>query len=286
MNSFKVLTECPLIVMFLLQIYPNFLKKTLQNLLPLMINTLTLNPYPQQSSIPQEMKNRYKELIAAQVKTLSFVVYLLRGSIEYIKPYESTIANSIFSLLLRCPEDSLSTRKDLLIATKHVISSPDFRKCLFPYIDDLLNEQVLLGQGRPESIRHIAYSILGDIVQHVKDTLNLTQLGRVINLYTVVLHDFSLPVSTHITTVRLLLAVIDRLNILKSTTEGLKARSLLTQIFKSLVDKLGTLRSLIVKAVDINIKISSDSAKLEEETTYWLKRILALEEYRKYLYIY
>jgi transformation/transcription domain-associated protein len=141
--------------MFLLQIYPSFLKKTLQSLLPLMINTLTLDPYPQQRLVPQEKKNRHKELIAAQIKTLSFIVYLLRGSMEYVKPFEGTIANSIFSLLLRCPEDSLSTRKDLLIATKHVISSPDFRKCLFPYLDDLLNEQVLLGPGRPESIRHL-----------------------------------------------------------------------------------------------------------------------------------
>jgi hypothetical protein len=133
---------------------------------------------------------------------------------------------------------------------------------------------------------YIAYSILGELVQHVKDSLNLTQLGRVINLYTLLLHDFALPIATHNNTVRLLLALIECLNILKSTSEGVKARSLLTQIFKSLVDKLGSLRGLTVKAVDVNVKVSQDSAKIEEESSNWLKRILALDEYRKYLFIF
>jgi hypothetical protein len=46
-----------------------------------------------------------------QVKTVSFLTFLLRSYSEYLKPFESSIVKSVLMLLQRCPEESVNTRK-------------------------------------------------------------------------------------------------------------------------------------------------------------------------------
>ena len=46
-----------------------------------------------------------------QVKTLSFVTYLLRSYSDSLKQYERGIIDSVMLLLRQCPEESISTRK-------------------------------------------------------------------------------------------------------------------------------------------------------------------------------
>ena len=68
LSSFRVLTECPLIVMLLFQLYPRYISTTIPNLIPLMVQTLALRP-------PQAAVHRTRlactDFMAAQVKTLS-----------------------------------------------------------------------------------------------------------------------------------------------------------------------------------------------------------------------
>ncbi len=45
-----------------------------------------------------------------------------------------------------CPSDAAATRKELLIATRHILST-DFRNAFISKIDLLLQEHVLLGDG-------------------------------------------------------------------------------------------------------------------------------------------
>ena len=63
-ESFKVLTECPLIVMLLFQLYPKFIKPNIQQMVPFMMNTLA-HKAPKLAAKIQ--RSRYKDLIAAQV---------------------------------------------------------------------------------------------------------------------------------------------------------------------------------------------------------------------------
>jgi hypothetical protein len=65
-ESFKVLTECPLIVMLLFQLYPKFIKPNIHQLVPFMMNTLA-HKAPRIAARIQ--RSRYKDLIAAQVIT-------------------------------------------------------------------------------------------------------------------------------------------------------------------------------------------------------------------------
>lgn len=70
-ESFKVLTECPLIVMLLFQLYPKYIKANIPDLIPLMIDALRLAPQLQRNAegvVPVCLRGRYKEMIACQVR--------------------------------------------------------------------------------------------------------------------------------------------------------------------------------------------------------------------------
>jgi len=66
-RSFKVVTECPLIVMFLFQLYPRYVPQNIPVLLPLMVSAIGITG---PTEVPQTLKNVYAELKGAQVKVL------------------------------------------------------------------------------------------------------------------------------------------------------------------------------------------------------------------------
>ncbi|OAY67209.1 Transformation/transcription domain-associated protein, partial [Ananas comosus] len=136
-RSFKIVTESPLVVMFLFQLYTKLVQTNIPYLLPLMVTAISI---PGPDKVPAHLKTQFIELKGAQVKTLSFLTYLLKSYADYIRSHEDSICKSIVNLLVTCP-DSVSIRKvrELLIALKHVLNS-DFRRGLFPLIDTLLEE--------------------------------------------------------------------------------------------------------------------------------------------------
>ena len=81
------------------------------------------------------------------MKTLSFLTYLLRGFAELMKPFEDAISKAVIQLLAACPGDAVATRKELLVATRHILAT-DFRRGFFSQVDVLLDEKVLVGVGR------------------------------------------------------------------------------------------------------------------------------------------
>ncbi|CAN0546395.1 unnamed protein product, partial [Ectocarpus sp. 12 AP-2014] len=198
-DSFKVLTECPLIVMLLFQLYPKYIKANIPDLIPLMIDALRLAPTLQRGSdgvLPVCLRARYKEMIACQargcfmvlvgvgfVKTLSFLTYLLRGFTPLMQPYEKQISSSVINLLRSCPSDAVATRKELLVATRHILAT-EFRKGFYSEVDRMLDEDLLVGPGRQacDTLRPLAYSTLADLVHHVKDRIDLDQVSRVIQV--------------------------------------------------------------------------------------------------------
>ena len=68
-ESFKVLTECPIIVMLLFQFYPRFVAKTMTQMVPVMLNTLSLSPsFAPNAVVHPQQRQRYREFLAAQVR--------------------------------------------------------------------------------------------------------------------------------------------------------------------------------------------------------------------------
>ncbi|PXF40119.1 putative PI3/PI4-kinase family protein [Gracilariopsis chorda] len=75
-QSFKVIMKCPLLIMLLFQLYPQMVQKNIYVLLPLMVQAIQFEiPVQIFAKIP---KTTFNEFIAAQVKTVSFLAYLLK----------------------------------------------------------------------------------------------------------------------------------------------------------------------------------------------------------------
>jgi len=281
--SFRVLTESPLIVMLMLQLYPSFLKSNVPTLISVMVQALALRApsfqsivsasggaalppaaaaattAPGSSSSGQKPPSpplinkrlyysRARELVAAQAKTLSFVTYFLRSHSKELKPYEDRLATNVVALLTICPRESVSTRKELLVAMRHLLDSNDFRKGFFRHVDTLLDERVLMGAHHrfsdQASLRPLGYTALAYFVQHVRTRLTMTQMSRVVETLSRVLHDSSesttLPMSTQYTAVRTLLSIVDVIYHNKDPNPQI-GRDLLMQMLSTLVEKLAAL---------------------------------------------
>ena len=72
-HSFKVLTECPIIVVLLFQLYPRFVASNVPKFMPFIVSTLGLQ-IPPQARLAH--KSQYADFIAAQVK-VNGILFLL-----------------------------------------------------------------------------------------------------------------------------------------------------------------------------------------------------------------
>lgn len=245
MQSFKVLTECPIIVVLLFQLYPRFLSINIPKFMPLIVNTLGLQA---PKNARQTHRSSYVDFVAAQVKTLSFLAYMLRGFAEHLKPYQENIPKYVIQLLFNCPNESASIRKELLIATRHILAT-EFRLGFIAQIDHLLDEKILIGTGRTayETLRPLAYSTLADLIHHVRNELSISQLSKVIHLYSRNIHDPTLPFSIQTMSVKLLLNLVECIT--KKNEEG-KGRALLIRILDAFVNKFSSLKKIIPKLID------------------------------------
>ena len=275
-SSFRVLTECPLSVMLMFQLYPKFLRSNIPILINVMMEALSLRA-PPMNSIAQTGQSldayaervyfsRCRELVAAQAKTLSFLTYLLRGFSNDLKPYEDRLASNVVALMQTCPREFISTRKELLVATRHLLNS-EFRKGFFRHVDSLLDERVLIGSHHRYSeqtiLRPLGYTTLSDLVHHVRSMVNMAQMSRVVSTFSRVLHDSSmnLPISTQYTAVRTLLSVVDIIFHNKDRNPQI-GRDLLVRIMQTLVEKLSTLQHI----GDSNEDYNPEQKVIKDET--------------------
>ncbi|XP_043711461.1 transformation/transcription domain-associated protein-like [Telopea speciosissima] len=247
-RSFKIVTESPLVVMFLFQLYGRLVQTNIPHLLPLMVSAISVSG---PEKVPPQSKIHFIELKSAQVKTISFLTYLLKSFADYIRPHEESICRSIVNLFVSCP-DTVSVRKELLVALKHVLGT-DFKRGLFPLIDTLLEERVLVGSGRAcfDTLRPLAYSLLAEIVHHVRGDLSLSQLSRIIYLFSRNMHDSSLSLSIHTTCARLMLNLVEP--IFEKGVDQLsmdEARVLLGRILDAFVGKFSTFKRTIPQLLE------------------------------------
>ena len=205
MRSFKVLTDCPIIVVIFFQLYSKS-KKNIPKLMQPVLDTLNTKAPPHAI----ENKQGYTDFITTQVKTLSFLAYLVRMYPKVFASYQSTIPKAVISILSSCPNDAVPIRKELLVATRHILASSLFNGFLV-HIDTLLSESVLIGTSRTckEALRPLAYSALADLVHHVRMKLKFEQLSSVVSLYCRNMHDPTLPYPIQTLSAKLLQSLVD-----------------------------------------------------------------------------
>lgn len=163
MSSFKVLTECPIIIVLLFSTYRQIVQTNLVQFTPAIIDMLSLQGNTAGSKTlvisPDGEKHRvFADFLLAQIKTLSFLAYVLRGFTTFMRKYSSIIPQFVIRLLQDCPSDMSAARKvspftrchanmkELLVAARHILST-DFRTSFIDKIELLLDERVLVGTG-------------------------------------------------------------------------------------------------------------------------------------------
>lgn len=272
MQSFKVLAECPIIVVSLFQSYRNCVNKNVKLFVPLIKNVLLLQAKPQEKAhqdaeaqgtiftgVSKEIRNRaaFGDFITAQVKTMSFLAYLLRVYAQQLNDFLPTLPDIVVRLLKDCPREKSSARKELLVAIRHIINF-NFRKIFLKKIDELLDERTLIGDGLTvyESMRPLAYSMLADLIHHLRDSLSREQIRRTVEVYTKNLHDAFPGTSFQTMSAKLLLNMAECISKLEPKED---ARYFLIMILNAIGDKFAAMNRQYHNAVKLSAHYSQPS---------------------------
>ncbi|KAF2269491.1 hypothetical protein CC78DRAFT_612460 [Lojkania enalia] len=278
MQSFKVLAECPIIVVSLFQAYRNCVNKNVKLFVPLIKNVLLLQAKPQEKAhqeaeaqgktftgVSKEIRNRaaFGEFVTAQVKTMSFLAYLLRVYAQQLNDFLPTLPTIVVRLLKDCPREKSGARKELLVAIRHIINF-NFRKIFLVKIDELLDERTLIGDGLTvyETMRPLAYSMLADLIHHLRDSLSKEQIRRTVEVYTKNLHDTFPGTSFQTMSAKLLLNMAECIAKLEPKKD---ARYFLIMILNAIGDKFVAMNRQYHNAVKLSQQYSQPSIDAQPE---------------------
>ncbi|KKP04788.1 transformation/transcription domain-associated protein [Trichoderma harzianum] len=265
MQSFKVLSECPIIVVSIFQVYRNTVAHNVPRFVPLIKGFLSLQASAQKQAhddaaargdihtgVSSGIKNRaaFGDFITAQIKTMSFLAYLLRQYASQLKDFLHLLPDIVIRLLKDCPREKSGTRKELLIAIRHIINY-NFRKIFLPKIDELLDERTLTGDGLTvyETMRPLAYSMLADLIHHVRDSLNPEQIRKTVEVYTRNLQDNFPGTSFQTMSAKLLLNMAECIAKLPNKVD---ARHYLMMILNAIGDKFAAMNRQYPNAVKLS----------------------------------
>nr|CAH0103283.1 unnamed protein product [Daphnia galeata] len=182
--SLKVLQELPIIVVLMNQLCKHNVHQDVADFIPLIMTTITLQPSAQHKMNPAFNKEIFADFIGAQIKILSFLAYIIRIYQEAVAQQATLMVKGILGLLSLCPMEVAHLRKELLITSRHILAT-DLRLHFIPFMERLFDENLLFGNGwtTNESLRHLAYSKLADLVHHVRQHLPMMDLARAVHLF-------------------------------------------------------------------------------------------------------
>ncbi|KAI0129256.1 hypothetical protein F4776DRAFT_162016 [Hypoxylon sp. NC0597] len=280
MQSFKVLSECPIIVVSVFQTHRNIIQQNVKAFVPLIKSVLCLQAKAQEQAhaeakargtvfagVSPNIKNRaaFGEFITAQVKTMSFLAYLLRQYSSQLTDFLPTLPEIVVRLLRDCPREKSAARKELLVAIRHIINF-NFRKIFLPKIDELLEEKTLIGDGLTvyDTLRPLAYSMLADLIHHVRDSLLPEQIRKTVEVYTKNLQDNFPGTSFQTMSAKLLLNMAECIAKMPNKVD---ARHYLLMILNAIGDKFAAMNRQYPNAVKLS-KLYAQQAADQVPDTY------------------
>ncbi|ODN82926.1 hypothetical protein L202_01173 [Cryptococcus amylolentus CBS 6039] len=278
LHSPKVLTECPIAVVLIFQTYKSIMQTAMLDFYPLVIDSIKIQPEPQRLAhqeasekgeifvgVASGITNRemFAELVKAQVKTMAFLAYVLRGNQGNNRDYVNVFPEACARLLRDCPPEDVITRKELLVATRHILTV-DSRSSFIPYIDILLEERVLVGTGvsSREMLRPLAYSVVADLIHHVRNELPLQQLIRVVYVFSCNLNDSTFSSSIQTMCAKLLNTIIDSIYHKADTNEMSR---ILKGMFFTFLEKLSAMSDAHERLKGLSVR-EKEKGKLKEKT--------------------
>ena len=258
--SLKVLQELPIIVVLMYQLYKHNVHQDVAEFIPLIMTTISLQPSTQHKSNPGFNKEIFVDFIGAQIKTLSFLAYIIRIYQDAVTQQAALMVKGILGLLSLCPMEVAHLRKELLIASRHILAT-DLRLHFIPFMERLFDENLLFGKGwtTNESLRPLAYSTLADLVHHVRQHLPMVDLARAVHLFSKNVHDESLPTSIQTMSCKLLLNLVECIR-QRSDVENGPGRELLIEMLEVFVLKFKSIVKLQLPSLMGTTKNKTDSA--------------------------
>ncbi|KAL3231163.1 Transcription-associated protein 1 [Nakaseomyces bracarensis] len=257
LKSFKILSECPITMVTLYSSYKHLTTSSLPEFAPYVMNLLKIEVKPQGAANTDADKNEtgfttstpnvkdnaaLNDFILAQIKATSFLAYVfIRGyAANSLQNYISLVPDLIIRLLQDCPPELPSARKELLHATRHILST-NYKKLFLPKLDYLFNKEVLIGNGftMHETLRPLAYSTVADFIHNIRSELKLNDIEKTIKMYTDYLMDESLALTVQIMSAKLLLNLVERILKLgkENPQEAPRAKKLLMIIVDAYVNR-------------------------------------------------
>jgi len=243
-ESFKVLSECPSMVMALFNHYRDhvFFNTNCPPLVALGVDALCLKAPPQAHKLQRSL---FREFMTLQAKTLNFLTWSLHKNGPFTPELKERLMASIIDLLTICPSEFSTNRKDILTSTRYLVGT-DVRDSFYPHVDQILDERVLLGPGGqgPDQLRYLAYQVLAEFSTRLRDRFTLPQITGMIHIFSKNVHDGTLPISIQSMSVRMMLNMVDLINKMYSK-DPQHCRKLLDWIMRTIVTKFGSLRSYL-----------------------------------------
>lgn len=257
LHSFKILSECPITMVTLYSSYKQLTTTSLPEFAPYIMTLLSIE-VKQQKQAREEAEKRgerfvsvsplindkaaYNDFILAQIKATSFLAYVfIRGyAANSLQNYIPIVPDLIIRLLQDCPPELPSARKELLHATRHILST-NYKKLFLPKLDYLFDKSVLIGNGFTmyETLRPLAYSTVADFIHNIRSELKLNEIEKTIKMYTEYLMDESLALTVQIMSAKLLLNLVERILKLgkENPQEAPRAKKLLMIIVHAYVTR-------------------------------------------------
>ncbi|XP_072275172.1 transformation/transcription domain-associated protein [Pyxicephalus adspersus] len=256
--SLKVLAELPIIVVLMYQLYKLNIHNMVSEFVPLIMNTIVTQVSANARQHKLYNKELYADFIAAQIKTLSFLAYIIRIYQDTVAKHSQQMVKGMLQLLTNCPPETAHLRKELLIAAKHILST-DLRSQFIPCMDKLFDESILIGSGYTarETLRPLAYSTLADLVHHVRQHLPLNDLSLAVQLFAKNIDDESIPSSIQTMSCKLLLNLVDCIRS-KSEQENGNGRDILMRMLEVFVLKFHTISRYQLSAIFKKCKPQSE----------------------------
>lgn len=260
--SLKVFQELPIIVVLMYQIYKQYVHQEVAGFVPLIMVTITLQPAAMHRAQPSVSRELFVDFMGAQIKTLSFLAYVIRIFQDEISNHGPSMVKGVISLLQSCPKEVTNLRKELLIAVRHILAT-ELRTKFVGSIETFFDEELLLGQGYTcqESLKPLAYSTLADLVHHVRQHLNIHVLTKASYLFAKNVHDEAMPTSIQTMSCKLLLNLVDCIR-QRSDPNTTTARDLLIMLLRVFTKKFYTIAKVHLPL--ILAKAKSASGELRE----------------------
>ena len=182
----------------------------------------------------------FDQYINTAVKILSVIVTLCKAYPVAIRQHGSIIADQAIRLLQITPGRIVNVRRDLYVNLKQMLPG-DFRSFFQRHLDQLLDEDVLIGRGlsAQETLRNHAFSLLADYIHLSRNELTAMQLAKAVHLFIKNLQDPYLALSTQSMCCKLLLTFADMIS-RRTDSASMKSRDLLLHILSAFVTKLGS----------------------------------------------